>query len=202
LRRCHPSGSAVNCTNPALRRVLGAVLLKYLTTNPQALGVLAWFSTAITVLGFAVVIWQIVRARRAADAAREAALGMAQRVRSRELLAQLANADNHLRVGQAHLGAGRRDVVSLCLELSRGSILEARQLSIDVAGDWMELQLLVIRLRQAEGQLAEMTEPLQNDPSFARLSLLLRGLSEGLQRNLARARYAYDIGERDDGSGK
>jgi hypothetical protein len=174
-------------------------LLKFLTTDPAALGILAWVSAAITMLGFAVAIWQIVRAKRAADAARDAALGMAQRVRSRELLAQLANADNHLRVGQAHLGSGRRDVVSLCLELSRGSILEARQLSIGVAGDWTELQLLVIRLRQAEGQLAEMTEPLQNDPGFARLSLMLRGISEGLQRSLAQARYAYDLDEARNG---
>jgi hypothetical protein len=53
-------------------------------------------SGAITLLGFWIAIWQIRKVKRAADAARDAALRMAQRVRSHELLAKLGDAHTHL----------------------------------------------------------------------------------------------------------
>ena len=139
----------------------GVILLTYLTTDSQVLAVLAWASAAITLLGFVVAIWQIIRVKRAADAARDAALGMARIVRSRELLAKLGDANNHLDAARNHVGSGSPEIAALCLELSRASIIEARQLSGRVAGDWGELQDLIIRLREAERRLATMMQPLQ-----------------------------------------
>lgn len=107
----------------------GVILLTYLTTDSQVLAVLAWASAAITLLGFVVAIWQIIRVKRAADAARDAALGMARIVRSRELLAKLGDANNHLDAARNHVGSGSPEIAALCLELSRASIIEARQLS-------------------------------------------------------------------------
>ncbi|HEY3909705.1 MAG TPA: hypothetical protein VGM07_07425 [Stellaceae bacterium] len=129
-------------------------MLIHLTTDPKVLGILAWTSLAITVLGFAVAIWQIMTTKRAANAARDAALGLEQLVRSRELLAKLGDAHNHLYAAANHIVSGRRETVSLCLELSKASIIEAIQLSRGVGGDWTELRLLVGRLRDLEGRLA------------------------------------------------
>lgn len=64
-----------------------------------------------------------------------------------------------------------------------------------VAGDWGELQDLIIRLREAERRLATMTQPLQGDPGFAALRFILRDTSEILQQSAAQARYAYDVDE-------
>ena len=174
----------------------GALLFTDLTTDPQVLGVLAWTATAITLLGFVIAIWQIIRVRRAAYAARDAALGLARRVRSRELLAKLGDAHIHLEAARNHVGSGSRDIAALCLELSRASIIEARQLSGRVAGDWGGLHDLVIRLREAERRLASVTEPFQSDPGFDGLRFILRDASEILQQSAAQARYAYDIDER------
>jgi hypothetical protein len=179
--------------HPDRRR--GAVLFKYLTTDPQVLGILAWAAAAITLLGFTITIWQLVRTRRAADAARQAALGLVRRVRSRELLVHLGNAHNHLDAARHHIGLGSRQTASLRLELSRASAIEARQLSTGMAGDWEELQGLVYRLREAEGRLAVMAEPVQDDPEFVPLGFLLRDASDSLQRCAAQARYAYDVDE-------
>jgi hypothetical protein len=117
-----------------------ADLFAYLTTDPRVLGTLAWGAAAITVLGFAVTIWQLVRTKRSADAARAAALGSVQRVRSRELLAQLGDANNHLDAARSHVASGPCATARLRLELSRDSILGAQELSTRVAGDWRELQ--------------------------------------------------------------
>ncbi|MGD9614423.1 MAG: hypothetical protein AB7H90_08495 [Alphaproteobacteria bacterium] len=106
---------------------MGAALITYLTTDQHVLGILAWVSTAITVLGFAVAIWQIIRVRRAAEAARIAALGLARRVRSRELLIQLGNAHSHLEAARSRMISGGREVALLCLELSVRSMIEARE---------------------------------------------------------------------------
>lgn len=171
------------------------ILFSYLTTDPQVLGLVAWVSTAITLLGFGIAIWQIVEAKRAADAARDAALKLAQRVRSRELLAKLGDANNHLEAARNHVGSGSREIAALCLELSRGSIIEARQLSAGVAGDWSRLDDLIIRLREAERRLAMMTQPLQRDFGFDGLRFILRDASEILQQSAAQARYAYNVEE-------
>lgn len=173
-----------------------ALLLAYLTTDPKVLGTLAWASAAITVLGFGIAIWQIVRVKRAADAARDAAVGLARRVRSRELLAKLGDAYNQLEAARNHLETGARAMAAFRLELSRGSMIDARQLSERMAGDWGELQVLIARLREAEQQLALMIEPLQEDLRYVALRFLLRDASEGLQRSAAQARYAYDLEER------
>lgn len=173
----------------------GLRLFAYLTTDPKVVGALAWVSLAITLLGFAVAIWQIVKTKRAANAARDAALGLEQRVRSRELLAKLGDAHNHLYAAGNHIVFGRRETVSLCLELSKGSIIEAIQLSRGVGGDWTELRLLVDRLRVLEGRFAVLTEPMQNDPEFLHLRFLLRDAAESLQQCAAQARYAYDLPE-------
>ena len=97
---------------------MGAALIAHLITDPQVPGFLAWVSTAITVLGFAVAIWQIVKVKRAAEAAREAAVGLARRVRSRELLIQLGNAHSRLDAARSRMVSGSREAALLCLELS------------------------------------------------------------------------------------
>lgn len=167
----------------------------YLSTDPQALGFLAWASAAITLLGFTLAIWQIARVKRAADAARDAALGLVQRVRSRELLAKLGDAHNHLDAARNHVASGGREIAVLCLELSRRSMIEARQLSREVFGDRDEFQLTIVQLREAERRLAVMSEPLEADSEFVRMRMLLRDVSESLQRRMAQARYAYDVNE-------
>jgi hypothetical protein len=183
---------AVDCVDTRRDRE-GAPLITYLTTDPKALGVLAWISSVITVLGFVIAIWQIRKVKRAADAARDAALGLANRVRSRELLALLSGAHNHLETARNRAPSGSRDIVALCLELSIRSIIDAREISGGVLGPWSELQGLIVRLRQANEQLVAMSEPLPEDAGFLRLCRHLRDSSETLQRCVARSRYAYDI---------
>jgi hypothetical protein len=64
-----------------------------------------------------------------------------------------------------------------------------------VAGDWADLEILIIQLREAERRLTVMAEPLQDNPGFVSIGFLLRDASEGLQRCTAQARYAYDLDE-------
>jgi hypothetical protein len=154
---------------------------------------LAWVSLAVTVLGFAVAIWQLVKVKRAADAARDASLGLVARVRSRELLAKLQDAHHHLRAGRDQLASGYREITRLCLELSGAALSEAEVLSEGVAGDWADLPKLRVRLNDAESRLLGMYEPLQDDPEFLRLREELNSATQLLERNVAHARYTYDI---------
>jgi hypothetical protein len=80
------------------------------------------------VLGFAVAIWQILKVRNAADAARDAALGLAERVRTRELLAKLGDAHNHLESARNHVGRGERQIAIVLLELSSACAIEAQEI--------------------------------------------------------------------------
>ncbi len=74
-------------------------------------------------------------------------------------------------------------------------MIEARQLSREVFGDRDEFQLTIVQLREAERRLAVMSEPLEADSEFVRMRMLLRDVSESLQRRMAQARYAYDVNE-------
>jgi hypothetical protein len=156
---------------------------------------LAWTSAAITLLGFVVAIWQIARVKRAADAARDAALGLAQRVRSRELLAKLGDAHTHLDAARNHIASGEREIAVLCLELSCGAVIEAREISRGLGGPGEDLQLLSILLGQLTGQVTKMQDPLSDDRDFIQLRLRLRDASERLQRNMAQSRYTYEVPE-------
>jgi hypothetical protein len=159
------------------------------------LGVLAWTSAAITLLGFAVAIWQIIRARRAADAARGAALDLARRVRSRELLAKLGDAHIHLEAARNNIGRGHRESAILCLELSCGSMIEAQEIAQQLIGPPADLQGLTAWLGQLTEDVTRMSEPITDDPDFIQLRLQLREASEILRRSMAQSRYSYDVDE-------
>jgi hypothetical protein len=116
-----------------------------LTTDPKVLGILAWASAAITVLGFVVAIWQISKVKRAADAARDAALGLAQRVRSRELLAKLGDAHTHLEAARNHVGRGERRMAIVRVELSLGCAIDAREISRTLGGSQDDLYVWLSR---------------------------------------------------------
>ncbi|MGA8761062.1 MAG: hypothetical protein WB611_32960 [Stellaceae bacterium] len=146
-------------------------------------------------LGFVVAIWQILKVKRAADAARDAALGLAQRVRSRELLAKLGDAHNHLEASRNHVGRGERQMAIVWLELSSGCTIEAREISRTLGGSQEDLYALPIALGDLAEQLTIMPEPITADPGFVGLQLQLRRVSERLQRILAESRYRYDVGE-------
>jgi len=164
-------------------------------TDPKVLGILAWASAAITVLGFAVAIWQILKVKRAANAARDAALGLAQRVRSRELLAKLGDAHTHLEAARNRVGRGDREMAIDWLRLSSGCAIDAREISRRLGRGQDELYVLVIALGNLTEQLTRMPDPLTADANFIRLQLDLRRASERLDGVLAQARYAYDVGE-------
>ncbi|MGH6681402.1 MAG: hypothetical protein ACREDL_21275 [Bradyrhizobium sp.] len=166
-----------------------------MTTDPKVLGVLAWASAAITVLGFAIAIWQISKVKRAADAARDAALGLAQRVRSRELLAKLGDAHTHLQAARTHVGTGERQIAVLRLELSSECIIDAREISRTLGESPEDLDVLVIAIGDLTAQAIAMPDPLTADPGFLPMQLQLRNASERLQRILARSRYPYDVRE-------
>ncbi|MBV8888639.1 MAG: hypothetical protein JO305_03115 [Alphaproteobacteria bacterium] len=172
-----------------------SALLSYLITDPQALGVLAWASALITLLGFGIAIWQIARAKRAADAARDAALGLARRVRSRELLAKLGDSHIHLEAARSRLAAGARETAILCLELSVGAIIEAQEISRGLGTDPNDLQPLRILLARLVNQVTEMADPSLDGSDARKLQFQLRDASERLQRNIARSRYTYDNDE-------
>lgn len=146
-------------------------------------------------LGFAVAIWQISKVKRAADAARDAALGLAQRVRSRELLAKLGDAHTHLEAARNHVGRGERQIAIVWLGLSSGCAIDAREISLALGGEGEELDVLVVAMSELTEQLTEMPEPLIVDPGFIRLQLELGRTSRLLQGVLARSRYRYDLGE-------
>lgn len=156
---------------------------------------MAWSSTAITVLGFAVAIWQILKVRRAADAARDAAQGLEQRVRSRELLAKLGDAHTHLEAARNHVGSGERQIAIVRLELSSGCTIEARELSRALGESQEALYVLAIALGDLTEQLITMSDPLTADPNFIPLRLQLGKASERLHRILAQSRYRYDVNE-------
>jgi hypothetical protein len=173
----------------------GAALITYLTTDPQVLGILAWASSAITLLGFGIAIWQIRKAKRAADAARDAALGMAQRVRSRELLAKLGDARTYLEAAGNHVARGDREIAILCLELSNGFVIEAQAISRRLSRDVNELQLLGVLLGDLSERVTAMAEPLPEQPDFVQLRLQIREASELLRQNMAQSRYTYSPDE-------
>jgi hypothetical protein len=147
------------------------------------------------VLGFIVAIWQIIRVKRAADAARDAALGLARRVRSRELLAKLGDAHTHLDAARNHVASGEREIAVLCLELSCSAVIEAREISRSLSGTGEDLQLLSVVLGQLTEQVTKMQDPLSDHPDFIQLRLRLRDASERLQRNMAQSRYTYEVPE-------
>lgn len=178
-----------------LPRGRGIALFAYLTTDPKILGILAWASATITVLGFAVAIWQILKVKRAADAARDAALGLAQRVRSRELLAKLGDAHTHLESARNHVGRGERQIGIVWLELSSGCAIEAREISRTLGRSSTDLDGLIIAMSDLTRQLTVTPDPLSADAGFILLQLELRKASERLQRVLAQLRYRYDVGE-------
>jgi hypothetical protein len=159
------------------------------------LGALAWISLAITLLGFAVAIWQIAKVKRAADSARDAAVGLAHRVRSRELLAKLGDAHSHLTTARDNVGRGERHIAIVSLELSSGCLIDAREITRTLGGRREDLDVLVIALGDLTEELTAMSDPLSTDPGFIRLQLRLRKASELLQRSLAQSRYRYDVGE-------
>jgi hypothetical protein len=161
------------------------VSLTYLTTDPNVIGILAWTSLAITVLGFAVAIWQMVKTKRAADAARAAVLGLGQRVRSRELLAKLGDELAHLEAARNHVGRGERQPGIIWLELSSRCAIEAREISRRFGRSREALDILVVEVAVLTEQLARMPDQVAADPGFNQLQLQLRRASERLQEILA-----------------
>jgi hypothetical protein len=140
-----------------------------LTTDPKLLGILAWVSLAITVLGFVVAIWQILKVKRAADAARDAALGLVRRVRSRELLAKLGDVHIHLEAARNHATSGERQIVILCLELARDSAIEAEEISRGLRGgleDLRHLSFLLERLTDRPWECRNRWHVIQISSSF------------------------------------
>lgn len=180
-------------------RELGVRLFYYLTTDPKVVGILAWVSLAITLLGFGIAIWQILRVKRAADAARDAALGLARRVRSRELLAKLGDVHNHFEAARNHVGRGERQLAVLRLELASTCVIEAREISRTLHGSSGDLPALVLVLGELAEQLSATGDPLMADPFFTALQVQFRRASERIQRVLAESRYAYDVAEERNG---
>lgn len=146
-------------------------------------------------LGFVVAIWQILKVKRAADAARDAALGLARRVRSRELLAKLGDVHIHLEAARNHATSGERQIAILCLELARDSAIEAEEISRGLRGGLEDLRRLSFLLERLTEQAMGMSEPLARDPDFIRLRVMLGEAARLLQRNIARSRYTYDVTE-------
>lgn len=176
----------------ARREGRSAALITYLTTDPKALGILGWVSSAITLLGFAIAIWQIRKVKRAADAARDAALGMVQRVRSRELFAKLGDTHTHLEAARSQVARGERETAMLFLELACRSIIEAQELSRSLTGTSDELMRLSDVFAQLTEQVTTMPDPLVDNDEFIELRLRLRDASDHLQRIMAQSRYTYE----------
>jgi hypothetical protein len=176
----------------ARREGRSAALITYLTTDPKALGILGWVSSAITLLGFAIAIWQIRKLKRAADAARDAALGMVQRVRSRELFAKLGDAHTHLEAARNQVARGERETAMLFLELACRSIIEAQEISRSLTGTSDELMRLSDVFAQLTEQVTTMPDPLVDNDEFIELRLRLRDASDHLQRIMAQSRYTYE----------
>jgi hypothetical protein len=169
-------------------------LINYLTTDLRVLGILAWASIVITLLGFWAAIWQIKKVKRAADAARDASLGMVQRVHSRELLAKLGDAHRHLVAALNRTASDEREFAIFCLVLSSGCMIEAQEMSRTLGQSSRQYQPLVLILRDSIQQLTTMTDPLRNHPDIIRLQLQMRKAEELLQQYSAPARYAYERG--------
>lgn len=156
---------------------------------------LAWSSAAITILGFVLAIWQILKVKRAAEAARAAALGLAHQVRSRELLAKLGDAHTHLEAARDLVGRGERQIALLRLELASGCSVEALEISRTLGRDEQTLDILVYEMTDLIGRLRSMLDPLATHPDFIQLQLQLGRAVERLQRIRAQSRYQYDVGE-------
>ncbi|MGH7059830.1 MAG: hypothetical protein ACREFH_05525, partial [Stellaceae bacterium] len=120
-------------------------------------------------LGFIVAIWQILKVKRAADAARDAALGLASRVRSRELLAKLGDVRTHLDAARNHVTNGERQIVILCLETAYASAIDAEEILRGLDRDTADLQRFSLLLRQLTEQITAMPEPLGHNAEFVRL---------------------------------
>lgn len=161
----------------------------------MVLGILAWASAAITILGFALAIWQILKVRRAAEAARAAALGLAHRVRSRELLAKLGDAHTHLEAARDLVGRGERQIALLRLELASGCSVEALEISRTLGGSEQTLDILVYEMTDLIQRLRLTFDPLTSHPDFVQLQLQLGRAVDRLQRIRAHSRYQYDVGE-------
>lgn len=171
------------------------MLLKYLTTDPEVLGVLSWASALITLLGFSVAIWQIIRARRAADAARAAAMATARRVGRRELLAKLTDAQGHLEAAQSDFARGEREATLARFSFAIGAVIDAREISRTLERGYPDLQTLSVLLEQLTEQVMRVTQPLDEDPDFVQLRIEIRRASQLLKTNMAQSRYDYRIDE-------
>lgn len=146
-------------------------------------------------LGFAVAIWQILKVKRSADAARDAALGLAQRVRSRELLAKLGDAHRRLEAARNHVGNGERQIAIVLLELSCECAIDAQEISRSLSRSVDDLQRLIVLLRQVTEQVTRMSEPLPDNAHFIQLRSRLGYAAQLMQRLIAQSRYAYDVPE-------
>jgi hypothetical protein len=175
-------------------------LSTYLTTDQQALGILSWASVLITVFGFVIAIWQILKVKSAAVAAGTAVRGLTRRVHSQELLVQLSSAHTHLEAARNRIAGGSREMGLHCLELSTGAVIGARAASRDIPDVTTNLQSLLVRLGRSTEQLSQMIEPVVADLGLLQLQLDLRETSQDLQEILAQLRYTYRVDEDKNGN--
>ncbi len=169
-------------------------MLLYLITDPQVLGLLAWASTFLTVVGLLAAIVQATRAKQAAEAAQRAAQITMRSVKSRESLLELTTSQAHLRSAKDSLSRGNLEAGGIYVTLLRTALIQAREL-MGNSDDQRQARTLVLRVTAIQEALTELAEEAAEKRNTFPWTMELTKIGGILDEITARRRYAYEADE-------
>ena len=138
----------------------GCVLLQYLTTDPEILGVLAWVGLLTTFVGFVIAILQLRKIQSATQAARSAVSQMTIVVRSHEQSAKLHIALDNLKLADDQLRKGNGDAAAAYLSAGWQALLDTRELTDGESGREMLDDYVVVVRRMYDDVRSPIASPL------------------------------------------
>lgn len=166
--------------------------LETLLTDPHVLGTLNWAGLVITLIGFAIAYGQLVKTKKAADAAKDAAVELKNTVQNREKLLELNTAIAFLESARNSLIQKKLESAAIYLDLTSASLVQAIELmGDDPATRKQAKQCSMIVKRLAEQLMA--TDGFESETiEFTRYAIDARNVTERLRVHAARLRYDYD----------
>ncbi len=166
-------------------------MFQYLMTDPQVLGIVAWVSGILTIIGLVAAIVQATRAKNAAEAAKVAARSIIGQVRQREALVELTAAQSHLKSTKDHLARSSLDAARIHVDFLRIALVQARELLQGDPQSQNRTRSLIVRVATFSESLTMVAE-LQPDKRSLTPSLLeITKIGNILDEISAHRRYTY-----------
>src|ERR1700674_4080483 len=138
--------------------------ISYLLTDPTIVGVVGWAGLFATVVGLSVAIGQIRGAKTAAQAAASAPRGLANEIRSREGLLELATARGHLENANSHVVRREFRFAGVFIDLAHAEIVRVKALVESPSHERKSLDKVSLRLTKlSETLIRSEDEGSEND---------------------------------------